>query len=91
MSYLEANLSVPLKSIMSEPISGGRGGNWASILSGFLLGEGGGFGAGSRLLNYCGLGARGCFRLGVRGGSSGGVDNESLQLLFRIVPWGGVA
>ena len=38
MDYLGSDLSVPLKTTMSDPISGGRGGSWVSVLSSILVG-----------------------------------------------------
>ena len=63
MASLEANLSVPLKAVMSYPISGGRGESWASVLSVFLVGEGGGSGDRSGMIGSCGIGSRGWFGL----------------------------
>ena len=57
MSYLEANLSVPLKAVMSDLISGERAESWASIMSIIFVGGGGGLVAESGLINACELSA----------------------------------
>ena len=64
MAYFETDLSVPHKAVISDPISGGRAGIWASILISVFVGEGGVFGGGIRLLGACGIGSRGCFGIG---------------------------
>ena len=53
VDYLEVGLSLPLKAVVSDPISRGVSESQAFVLSGILVGEIGGFGGGSRELGAC--------------------------------------
>ena len=84
MVYLEVDLSVPLKYVMSEPISGGRVWSWTSIMSSVLVGEGGGFGDRIGLLGASVLIDQGCFGIGCFMIILRGDDNESLHFFLSL-------
>ena len=85
MAYLEAYLSISFKYVLSDPVSEGRCGSWASVIISILVGEGVGSGDEISMLGDCGLGAQGCIGIGCLRGFLWGYDNESLHFFLRIV------
>ena len=86
MAYFGAYLSVPLKSVMSEPMSeeGGGGVGWTYALSIGLVGEGDYFSDGIRMIGSFGIVARFLFGICCFMGILLGYDNELLHFFFSI-------